>query len=235
MEIIRYNRVTSTNALAKRLADNNAGEWTVVVSEAQTKGKGRAGHSWISPKGGLWFSIILRPRIDADKIPLIQFLAANGLRQAVDQATGLSSQVKWPNDLVMSGKKLAGILIETRIDGKVVYAVIGIGLNVNMTDKMLPSGAVSLFTATDQKFDLEDILDLILEALEKCYKKLDDNEAIMREWWDHCVHRLRPVMIRTPTGIVSGKCVGVKGDGSIVIRRGTVEESISEGSLILTD
>lgn len=234
MEVIRYKQITSTNSKAKSLADRNASEWTVVVSDTQTKGKGRAGRTWKSPKGGLWFSVILRPRTNAEQIPILQFLVANGLREAVDRATGVSTKVKWPNDLVVSGKKLAGILIETKIETRqVAYAVIGIGLNVNLIQKQLPKEATSILAQTGRRFDLAETLDLILASLVKHYQKLWDMDMIMKDWWDHCAHRLRQVRIQTKTGIVIGNCIGVNRDGSIVIRTGRRDQTISDGTLLL--
>src|SRR5712664_3793232 len=129
LKILRYRRISSTNFKAKTLAEKGAGEWTVVVSEVQTQGRGRSGRSWKSPTGGLWFSLIVRPRIPVDRISLLQFLFANALRKRIEEAYGVQSEVKWPNDLVVDWKKLAGILVETKISGpELVYAIVGIGL-----------------------------------------------------------------------------------------------------------
>ena len=142
MKIIRYKRISSTNTTAKTLAEKRAAEWTVVTAEVQTQGRGRSGRSWKSPKGGLWFSPIIRPKIPIDRIPLLQFWVANALRKGIEEVYGVQSEVKWPNDLVVNWKKLAGILIETKISGpELIYAVVGVGLNVNLTAEELPAGA----------------------------------------------------------------------------------------------
>src|ERR1700704_1411817 len=88
LRIIRYKRISSTNTKAKTLAEKRAAEWTVVVSEVQTQGRGRSGRSWKSPRGGLWFSLIIRPKIHVDRIPLLQFLFANALRKGIEEIYG---------------------------------------------------------------------------------------------------------------------------------------------------
>src|SRR3989449_8068105 len=114
LKVITYERISSTNTMAKALAQKGAADWTVVVSEVQTQGRGRSGRSWKSPKGGLWFSLIIRPKIPIDRIPLLQFSFANTLRKGIEEVYGVQSEAKWPNDIVVDGKKLAGILIGTK-------------------------------------------------------------------------------------------------------------------------
>jgi len=153
-----------------------------VVSEVQTHGRGRSGRSWRSPKGGLWFSIIIRPKIPIDQIPFLQFLFASALRKGVEEVYGVQSEVKWPNDLVVGWKKLAGVLIETKISGpELVYAIIGIGLNVNLTAEQLPTGATSIFLVKKKRFSLEKTLSSILPVLERHYETLRDQSAVVSE------------------------------------------------------
>src|SRR2546428_182922 len=182
LKIIRYKRIPSTNTRAKTLAEKQAAEWTVVVSEVQTQGRGRSGRTWKSPKGGLWFSLIIRPKIPIDRIPLLQFLFANALREGVEEVYGVQSEVKWPNDLVVDWKKLAGVLIETKISGpSLVYAIVGIGLNVNLTAEQLPTGATSIFLAKKKRFSLEKTLSSILPVLERHYETFRDEGAVEGE------------------------------------------------------
>jgi len=153
-----------------------------VVSEVQTEGRGRSGRSWKSPKGGLWFSLIIRPKIPVDRISLLQFLFANALRKGIKEVYGVQSEVKWPNDLVVGWKKLAGVLIETKISGpEIVYAIVGIGLNVNLTAKQLPTGATSIFLVKRKRFSLEKTLSSILPVLERHYETLRDESAFVGE------------------------------------------------------
>jgi BirA family biotin operon repressor/biotin-[acetyl-CoA-carboxylase] ligase len=234
MKIIRYKRISSTNTKAKPLAEKQAAEWTVVVSEVQTQGKGRSGHTWKSPKGGLWFSPIIRPKTPVDRIPLLQFWVANALRKGIEETYGVQSEVKWPNDIVVDWRKLAGILIETKISGpELVYAIAGIGLNVNLTTEELPTGATSIFQVRKKRFSLERTFRSILMVLEGHYKTLNDEKAVVGDWWEHCAHRMKPVIIETGNGKIRGKCVGVNPDGSIIIQTEQGNVTVPDGTLQL--
>jgi BirA family transcriptional regulator, biotin operon repressor / biotin---[acetyl-CoA-carboxylase] ligase len=205
-----------------------------VAADVQTQGRGRSGRSWKSPKGGLWFSLIIRPRIPVDRISLLQFLFASALRTGIREVYGIQSELKWPNDLVADQRKLAGILIETKISGSgVVYAVVGIGLNVNLTAKELPTGATSIFLAIKKQFSLEKTFSSILRVLKEDYGALEDENAVVGDWWNHCAHRMKPVTIETNNGTVRGKCVGVNQDGSIIVQTGTGNVTVADGTLRL--
>ncbi len=147
---------------------------------------------------------------------------------------GVQSEVKWPNDLVVNWKKLVGILIETKISGpELQYAIVGIGLNVNLTAEELPTGATSIFLARKKRFSLEKTLSSILTVLESHSKTLSDEKAVVADWWEHCAHREKPVIIETGSSRVRGKCVGVTADGNIVIQTAQGNLTIPDGTLRL--
>ena len=147
---------------------------------------------------------------------------------------GVQSEVKWPNDLVVNWKKLVGILIETKISGpELQYAIVGIGLNVNLTAEELPTGATSIFLARKKRFSLEKTLSSILTVLESHSKTLSDEKAVVADWWEHCAHREKPVIIETGNSRVRGKCVGVTADGNIVIQTDQENLTIPDGTLRL--
>ena len=205
-----------------------------MVSEVQTHGRGRSGRTWKSPKGGLWFSLIITPKIPVDRIPLLQFSFANALRKGIEAIYGVQSEVKWPNDIVVDWRKLAGILIETKISGpELVYAIAGIGLNVNLTAEELPTGATSIFQVRKKRFSLERTFRSILMVLEGHYKTLNDEKAVVGDWWEHCAHRMKPVIIETGNGKIRGKCVGVNPDGSIIIQTEQGNITVPDGTLRL--
>ena len=182
----------------------------------------------------MWFSIIIKPRIRAYQVPLLQFLFANALRKGIEVAYQIQSEVKWPNDLVVDWKKLAGILIETKISGpELAYAIVGVGLNVNLSTEELPTGATSIFLASKKRFSLEKTLTSILTLLEGQYETLRDEEAVVGDWWNHCAHRMKPVTIETDNGMVHGECVGVNQDGSIIIQTETGNVTVADGTLRL--
>jgi len=235
MNIIRYKRIPSTNTKAYQLAEKGAPEWTVVVSEAQTRGRGRAGKSWISPKGGLWFSILLRPDIPASGVWILQFLAANATRRTVEKATKVRVRVKWPNDLVLDSGKLGGILVESRSTGpKLSFAIIGIGLNVNLTSHDLPEGATSLHVETRRKHGLHTLLKPILQAVRASYSDVEKPEKLLAEWWQNCIHRRRMVQVEGPEGTARGVSVGLDPHGYLLVEKeGAIIEKFSEGSLLV--
>jgi len=205
-----------------------------LVSKVQTQGRGRSGRSWKSPKGGLWFSLIIRPKIPIERIPLLQFWVANALRKGIEEAYGVRPEVKWPNDLVVDWKKLAGILIETKISGpEVVYAIVGIGLNLNLSAEQLPTGATSIFLVKKKRFSLEKTFSSILTVLERHYETSRDESAVVGDWWEHCAHRMKPVIIETGNGKIRGKCLGVNPDGSIIIQTEQGNITVPDGTLRL--
>ena len=205
-----------------------------MVSEVQTRGRGRSGRIWKSPKGGLWFSLIIRPKITIDQIPLLQFVFANSLRKGIERAYQIESEVKWPNDLVINWNKLAGILIETKSSGpELEYAIVGIGLNVNLSAEELPTGATSILLASKKRFSLEKTLRSILTVFEGQYEALGDGEAVLGDWWNHCAHRMKRVTIETDTGMARGKCVGVSLDGSIILQSEKGNVTVADGTLRL--
>jgi len=135
---------------------------------------------------------------------------------------------------VVNWKKLAGILIETKISGpELVYAIVGIGLNVNLTAEQLPTGATSIFLVQKKRFSLEKTLGSILTVLERHYESLRDESAVVGDWWKHCAHRMKPVLIETGNGKIRGKCVGLNPDGSIIIQTDHGNLTIPDGTLRL--
>ena len=205
-----------------------------MVSEVQTKGRGRSGRTWRSPKGGLWFSAIIRPEIPVGQVPLLQFLFANALRTGIERLSGAQPEVKWPNDLVVNWKKLAGILIETKINNShIVYAIIGVGFNVNLAAKELPVGATSTLIVTKKRFLLDRTLNSILTTMQEYYETRRDQESVLGDWWNHCAHRMKPVIIETRSSLVHGKCAGVNLDGSIIVETNNGKITVPDGTLRL--
>ncbi|SRR5713101_4586485 len=240
LKIFRYKKLQSTNATAYQLAQQDAPEWTIIVADVQTKGRGRGRKKWVSPKGGLWFSILLRPNVVGSKLPMLQFLIANAIRQALENETGLPVRLKWPNDILLNGQKLGGILIESKTQGDMVsFAVIGIGLNINLSQNRLPPHAVSLRAQTGIRYDENHLLNAIIDQSKSRYKDLNKPRPtrILEEWWRNCVHRLARVQVTLYGKTIEGVTTSVGGDGSLLIRTDDDRfEKVTEGSLaILND
>lgn len=171
---ICYEKETgSTNTLAKRLGEQDAVDGTVVVAERQTAGKGRRGHAWFSPEGNCYFSVLLRPQLRTEQAASVTLVAALALAQTVTEVAGLDARIKWPNDVVVNGKKLCGILTESSIEPEFInYIVVGIGINVNQTEfsEELKDKATSIFLETGVKQDRAKALGCFLEKFEALYE-----------------------------------------------------------------
>lgn len=175
--VFAYKSIGSTNDSAKRLAESDSPEGTMVIAEKQTKGRGRLGRSWHSPQNkGLYFSLILRPRLAVEKMSALSLVAALSISRVIENLTELEPRIKWPNDCLVGGKKVAGILIDISAElGRISYAVLGVGLNINMTARdfstEIRKKATSLAIETGKKLDRNEFLREFLLEFEKSYRK----------------------------------------------------------------
>ena len=182
-----YNETESTNDIAAELASQGAEEGTLVVADVQTKGRGRGGRCWHSPKSmGIWASLILRPNMHVSDTAYITLLMGVSIAQAIRCSTGLEAVLKWPNDVLIGDKKVCGILSETRSSQQgLSYAISGFGINVYQTQDQFPEElrdkATSLYLATGQKHSRTALLYDILEQIEQRYEGVEMAE-ITREW-----------------------------------------------------
>lgn len=171
----RYDSLTSTNDIVRRVARAGAPEGLVVVARSQDVGRGRRGESWYSPVGGLWFSVLLRPGLAASENEIYAQYAAVALHQPLSRHVPV--QLKPPNDLYCRGRKFAGILAETEVRGnRSSFVVLGVGINVNFDRRQLPDDlrerATTMFTESGRVFALEKLLDELLEGLAGAYETL---------------------------------------------------------------
>ncbi len=185
--IIRYDSLGSTNTEATKLAIAGVAEGTCVVAREQTAGRGRLEREWISPlDAGLYFSIVLRPRIEYQAFPLITLMASLAVGEALRKACGLETDIKWPNDLLANERKLCGILAET-VETQSGRAVI-LGIGINLTSKSLGPELVNVATsieeATGNAPDYESVLGALTEALARWYECLHstDQSRIITAW-----------------------------------------------------
>jgi BirA family biotin operon repressor/biotin-[acetyl-CoA-carboxylase] ligase len=184
------HEVGSTNDWAKELAELGASEGTVALAETQTAGRGRLGRKWISPKGGLWFSIIFKPKIKPVETVKLVFLAGLAVAETIRELYGLRAETKWPNDVLVDGLKVCGILSEMKTIGeKVEYAVIGVGINANFNvdvefSEELREKATSLEKALGRKISLEELFKALLEKMESLYQQFlkEGFTPILERW-----------------------------------------------------
>jgi len=193
-KIYAFWSVGSTNEFAYHRALQGDKEGTLVIAEEQTKGRGRMSRHWDSPfNKGLWFSLILRPELSASKSGLVPYYAGVSVAEAVENFTNLKPVVKWPNDLLLSGRKFCGILSEVEFDnGKVNFIVLGIGINVNHKKDEFPeqyrAHAISLRIESDSRIDRLELLAEVLLQLEKNYLYIKENgfNDMINNWKRRC-------------------------------------------------
>jgi len=232
--IIYYEEANSSNDIAKKTA-LTAEEGTIVVVEQQTSGRGRLGRQWASPKGGVWFSIILKPRIALAKASRLTLTFGLSVVKTI-RMLGIDAKIKWPNDVVIDGKKVSGILteVEAEIDA-VDYVVIGIGINVNMSLKDIPESlrenSTTLRDETGKTIDRIDFLQKLLYEMEQDYIRFSTQpfSEIVTDIIALSDTIGKEVTVTMPNRIVSGTVIGISKAGALVLRRNddVVEEIIA--------
>lgn len=218
----------STNLLAFRLADNSAKEGTVVIAEAQTAGKGRLGRHWESPPGvNLYCSVILRPPMSPVRAPQLTFLSAVAVARAIEGVADLQPAIKWPNDILLNGRKVAGLLNEMSAETDTIHCVVlGIGVNINMTREQFPEDlrqpATSLFLEKGVPVNRVEFTRSLLTSLDQLY---DDYlchgfPAIREEWLSRSNVLGRRVRVSFGSRETEGIVTGVDNDGALLLDSG---------------
>lgn len=237
-EIQRHGVVTSTMDLASAAAAAGAPEGLVVLADTQTAGRGRRGRSWSSPPGaGLYLSLVLRPPVDAPRVTALVTLAAGvAVRRAIQRATGLIAQLKWPNDVVIGSRKLAGVLAEGLHVGSAQQAVV-LGIGVNVTDAAHPpevAGRAISLTACGCVIDRRALERALLQDMSTVYEALCRGQAddILREWREAAPSaRGARVAWQSVEGPRSGVTSGIDDTGALLVSTGDATERIVGGEL----
>lgn len=218
---------TSTNADAFRLAEEGAIEGTVVLADSQSGGKGRRGRVWSSPaRVNLYCSVVLRPAIMPHEAPQLTFLSAVAAARAIELTTKLAPEIKWPNDLLISGKKVAGLLNEmsAETDG-INFVILGIGVNLNMTLDQFPGDlrhpATSLLLESGTRVDRSRFTSTMLNELDRLYAGFLAHGfgPVREEWQQRCNANGRRVLVNdTGTDCTGGRFIGIDSDGAMLLR-----------------
>ena len=221
-KVLRFESLPSTNTELARLASEGADEGLSVVADEQTAGRGRLQRAWSSPKGaGLYFSILLRPTIPSSYWPLITMMTALAVGDALHDACGLKTDIKWPNDLLSSERKICGILAEA-IDtprGRAVIVGIGINLTQNAYPKELANVATSVAEETGRQPEREMILTALLQSLARWYSVLDEPEKIIDAWSNRSSYAAgKLVHVSNGDDVWHGTTCGVEADGALRLR-----------------
>jgi len=229
--ICYFKSIDSTNNYAKKAAQEGCEEGTVIVADTQTSGRGRMGRSWESKEGsGIWMSVVLRPAIAPEDVQVMTLAASVAVVDALKRVTGVEAGIKWPNDIIIGGKKVCGILTEmsTEMD-RVNYLVLGIGLNVNQKKEDFPeelrSTAISLKAYMDENNMLvsnirrSDIIKNVLLELEKQYEimKKGNTEEIIEKWRENSITLGRKVKIIFKNTEYEGIAKDVTDDGKLIV------------------
>jgi BirA family biotin operon repressor/biotin-[acetyl-CoA-carboxylase] ligase len=226
--IYYYRQVATTMTTATELAKKGAVEGTVVIAETQTSGKGRIGRTWLSPEGSLAMSIILKPPLK--NLPHLVMIASLAVVSAIEQVAGLESRIKWPNDILIGGKKVCGILIENEVaEGRVNYSDIGIGINVNFNPCDLPEIAdiaTSLSHEAGREISSIDIAAGLLNELERLYVEVQAGAPVHRDWLRNMDTPGKRIKVDTGTAVEEGYAETVNENGNLILRRddGTLTE-----------
>lgn len=240
-EVYSYESIGSTNETAHRMAESGAPEGTIILSDRQTKGRGRLGRSWHSPAGmGLYFSLILRPRISLGKVPALSLVAALSVCRVGHQLLGLDVMIKWPNDCLINGRKLAGILVEVSAElDRIDYSILGIGININHRKKDFPSNlrskATSLAIETERRVDRLKFLQNFLYEFEKSYGNFTTYglRFIGRELVERSSVINRKITVRVGRKKISGTAVGLDENGALRLQTREGVRVISAGEVSL--
>ena len=226
-KVIAYPSLTSTNDIAKREAKKGAREGTVILAEEQTAGRGRLKRAWLSPRGSIALSIILHPT--PTQLPSLIMLASLAVARCIEKVGGLETQIKWPNDVLINGKKVCGILIESDVRGSAVdYAVIGIGLNVNLKPADFPeiaATATSLSKELGHEVSRLKVLRSLLTFMEREYLLLAKGESPVTRWTARLLQIGEEVQVDTPWGRETGQLQGVDAHGALLVRQGDGTEA----------
>jgi BirA family biotin operon repressor/biotin-[acetyl-CoA-carboxylase] ligase len=222
-EIHYFKEVDSTNEVAKKLAEEGAQEGTIVIAESQTSGKGRLGKKWISPSGGVWMTIVLRPDIPPHQAPQLTLVTGVAMAKTLDKECGLDVGIKWPNDILIGNKKVCGILTEAITNHKLDFVLVGIGLDLNVDLDNFPpelrEGATSLKRELHRDIPGVKLVQNFLTDFENLYDefKAGNFPEILAEWRRLSKTIGRHVEVHKRGRVVTGEAIGVNKDGMLIL------------------
>lgn len=223
--IIYFDNIDSTNIKAKELAQKNIKDGSIIIAEQQALGSGRFNRKWISPRGGLWFTLVLRPTIPPTEAPKITQIAAASIYKTL-MDFNINTTIKWPNDILLNDKKLCGILAEMKCDmDRVHYLVLGIGMNINIDesafDESIKSTATSLKIQCNKQFERSEILAAFLNHFETLYNKflynldLSETISICREHSNVFGKQAKLITYNTEEIVT---CISLSDSGDLVVK-----------------
>jgi BirA family biotin operon repressor/biotin-[acetyl-CoA-carboxylase] ligase len=214
-----FTEIGSTMDVARELAKKGAKEGTIVIAEAQTRGRGRLRREWLSPEGGIYFTVILRPRISPVYAPRINLMAAIAVAATIRKLFELNAELKWPNDILIAGRKVCGILAEMDAEMDVVNFVnVGIGINANNSVTQFEKPATSLKDALGRKISRKEFLSALLVEIERRLPLLMKAE-LLKEWKKLSATLNKDVRIMSLGEEVVGRAIDIDATGALILRK----------------
>ena len=230
--------VESTNEYAKEIAQQGAEHGTLILAQEQTKGKGRRGRTWMSPKGdNIYMSILLRPQIEPDHASMLTLVAAMAVAKGIREVSSLKTQIKWPNDIVVQGKKVCGILTEMSAEvGRVHYVVIGIGINVHNRDfpQEIRATATSLDLQAGTRQNRTELIEAVWKAFETYYEdycKTQDMSVLQEEYNRHLANCNQEVKVLDGEHSYMGVAKGITKKGELQVETEGEIRLVSSGEV----
>ena len=241
-ELFVFNEVSSTNTLARFLSMNGIADGSVIISEKQTNARGRSGKSWESPLGGVWLSIVLNPHVDYAKLPLITLATGVAVAKTLEKVGVENPEIKWPNDIMINGKKVCGILTEavTKLN-TIENVIIGVGIDANLDVEDFPEelreGTTTLQNELGRKGSENLLIKTFLEEFEEITELFDHEgyEEILKEWRKRSYSIGKIVEVREPFNKnYDAYVLGVSREGALIVEKidGTLEKVISGECII---
>ena len=240
-----FEEIDSTQNFAQNIAADKKENGTIIIAEKQTSGRGRLDRKWTSPKGGIWFSLIIHPKFDVSNSTLIPILSAVALSKSIKSVLDIETEVKWPNDITMNGKKVAGVLVDASFQtNSIDYLILGIGINFDIDTKKLEKRltktpnfyGIDSLRGKEDKTPPKKLLKEFLLQFEKNLFQLDKGEKskIIKEWTKRAAGIGKKITINTSNGKISGISQGIDNDGALKIKTRNEIKKICVGDVVLS-
>ena len=238
-----FETIDSTQNQALSMAFDKDNNGVVIIAEKQTSGKGRTGRRWESPKGGIWLSVILHPKFDISVATLFPLAASLALSNAIEKTFEIKPELKWPNDITVKGKKVAGILVDVSLESnKIEELVLGVGVNFDVDTENIEKslkgtpnfyGAGSLLHQDEKKRPVE-LVHAFLTELEKIYTMLSSGEIkkIIEDWTKKSSTIGKNIELNTENEKISGKALRIDDDGALVVSKNNKTKRVIAGDII---
>jgi BirA family biotin operon repressor/biotin-[acetyl-CoA-carboxylase] ligase len=238
-KIYYFDTIDSTQNFALKLSQKHHENGSVVIAERQTHGRGRLNRKWVSPKGGIWLSVLLKPNFELSQTSLFPMITSLALAIAIEKILKIKPELKWPNDLTLKGKKIAGILIDVAIESnKIDYLVIGVGINFRINPSKISKLVkrsqrhyeITTLVKKDQKGNPIELVQQFLFELEQMYNKVisDSIGEIRKEWIKRSSTMGKNVTATTTTGLLKGKAIGIDETGALLLsHRGKIQRLLA--------